>query len=95
MVPIVAWLIGRLDRYLIGVSARPLANRSRLLFLVSLVVVAAGLVDLVWGGAFTYVARAGTRILILLALFLVIAWPSRRVGFSSTRVGPAWTSIKR
>ncbi len=51
------------------------------------VIVAASIVDLIWGGAFTYVARAGPRILILGSLFIAV-WTIRAAAASSR--GEKW-----
>jgi hypothetical protein len=78
MVPIIALLISWLDRAMVKALARPTPERRQLLTEVAMVLIAAGMVDLVWGGAFTYTSRAGTRLLVVLAIFLLFAWRARR-----------------
>lgn len=77
------WYVNRLDRVLIRAqsSFKQGATLRRALLVAVVVVLVASLVDLVWGGTFTYVARVGVRVLLLLGLAGVVSifmLPSRR-----------------
>jgi hypothetical protein len=76
-IPVVAWAVNWVDRKWISVSAAPMIERRQLLAAVAFTIVGAGLLDLVWGGSFAYSARAETRLLIVLALFILFAWRRR------------------
>lgn len=94
MVPVVALLVAVIDRVVTAVDARPVTDRRRLLMVVALAVIAAGMVDLVWGGAFNYSVRAGTRVLILLVLYVGFAVRSSGRG-SRGRPAPRRTHTLR
>ena len=47
-------------------------------------IAAAGVVDLYWTGTFTYMARAGSRILVLTPLLLIVSAGQRRSRHEST-----------
>jgi hypothetical protein len=76
-IPLVGWAVNWLDRKWISVSAAPLVERRELVAAVALTILGAGLLDLIWGGSFTYAAREGTRLVIALAVFVVFAWRKR------------------
>lgn len=55
-------------------------SKARSLLLLVVLIASAGVVDLFWTGTFTYVARAGTRILVLTPLLLSVMAAQRRHG---------------
>jgi hypothetical protein len=79
-IPIVGWAVNWLDRKWIAINGAPMTDRRELLAAVALTIVGAGLLDLAWGGTFTFAARAGTRLVIVLAVFVLLAWRKREVG---------------
>jgi hypothetical protein len=65
MVPVLGWIVRMSDRWLEAANSRPTSTRRHLISLVAATIVACGLPDLLWGGTFTYVSRAGPRLLVL------------------------------
>jgi hypothetical protein len=88
MVPLHGFALSRLDRLLLGVT--PTRGRHLNVGLKSLIaiVLAAGLADYVWMGAFTYMSRAGIRGAILACLLLVLTHSRSRVLTRKTRPFP-------
>ncbi|MDP9143610.1 MAG: hypothetical protein M3N43_02765 [Actinomycetota bacterium] len=71
MILVLGWIVRWIDRWLETVNSYPLGDRRRLLSFVAATIAAAGMADLVWAGTFTWVARSGSRLLIVGLLFLV------------------------
>lgn len=65
MVPVIGFLVRALDSALIRSTSAEVATRRTLLMVTMLIILAASIVDLFWGGAHAYAARVGPRILIL------------------------------
>jgi hypothetical protein len=82
MVLVLGPIVRVIDRWLESTESGPVWDRPRLLSYVGAAIAAAGLVDLVWVGTFTWVARSGSRLLIigLLALLSWIVSPTRKHG---------------
>lgn len=82
MVPVIGGAVRVLDAALLRTMAARTATRQNLLAATAAVLLAASLVDLFWGGAFTYVARVGPRVLVLgvplLAALLGVGTRQRR-----------------
>lgn len=68
------WLARRQERLMSTVDVQ----KVRALLLLIVLIATSGVVDLFWTGTFTYVARAGTRILVLLPLLLMVVAVQRR-----------------
>ncbi|SCF33243.1 hypothetical protein GA0074696_4526 [Micromonospora purpureochromogenes] len=77
MVPITGLTLRWIDRAVDRVAARPLTTPRRLLGYTAGVLVVVGMVDLMWVGTSTYVSRTGCRLLVLLLLFVLVAWRHR------------------
>jgi hypothetical protein len=71
MIPIVGIFVRRLDRRLTPFWDREIRTRRHIVGLALVTILIAGLPDLVWGGTFTYVSRAGVRVIPLILLALV------------------------
>jgi hypothetical protein len=71
MIPIVGLGLNWLDARFLRRRAGVIRSRRELLILVMLVVAAAGMADLVWAGTFTYVARSGFRLALLVVLLVL------------------------
>ncbi|MFU8851389.1 hypothetical protein ACNAW0_10455 [Micromonospora sp. SL1-18] len=71
MVPVVGYALRGLDRLLVSCCSQGISDRRQVLWQVAVVVATTGMVDLMWVGSFTYVARVGSRLLVILALILV------------------------
>ncbi|MET4050819.1 hypothetical protein ABID81_000152 [Frigoribacterium sp. PvP054] len=71
-------ILGLLVRWLDNIAQRagtiPGMSRLDLLKIAALLILAASLTDLIWGGAFTYVSRTGPRLICLLVAFLALGW---------------------
>ncbi|WP_173154622.1 hypothetical protein [Phytohabitans suffuscus] len=72
MVPLVGLAVRAVDSFLQWSAGRPLTSRHALFAYAAALIVAAGLPDLMWVGTFTFTARAGTRLLLLVGAWLVI-----------------------
>jgi hypothetical protein len=72
MVPVVGLLVRWMDVILQKASDLAIRERADLLKVVAIIIASASIVDLVWGGTFTYMARVGSRLLILLALYVAL-----------------------
>jgi len=77
-VPVMGLFVMWLDNVAQGVSAKSSTNRLDLLKIVALLVLAASIADLIWGGAFTYTSRVGPRLICLAAVFLLFGWRAPR-----------------
>jgi len=71
MVPITGLAVRAADRLLARAAARPLVDRRTLFVLGTAVIIAAGLPDLAWG-TFTFTARAGMRLLVLVGVWFLL-----------------------
>ena len=85
MVPVVAYLVNWLDRAMISAQSVEVAERRDLLAIAVVTIMGASIVDLLWGGSFTYVERVAPRLLGILLIFLLFAW--RRKGTPGTQRG--------
>ncbi|WP_426565258.1 hypothetical protein ACPPVT_02815 [Angustibacter sp. McL0619] len=72
MVAVLGLAVGWTDRWLLAASSRPIVHRWQLLSLTGAVLASAGVVDLLWVGSQTYMARTGVRVLVL--LLLLVTW---------------------
>ena len=77
MIPAIAWTVRWLDRAYASQSVRTLRTRTDLFLKVSTILLASGVMDLVWVGTFTYAARTGMRLLIVCLLFAIFTWSSK------------------
>lgn len=73
MVPTVGASLGWVDDYLARRLGTPIAGRRDLLLVSASLVILGSMTDLVWNGTFVFSVRAGSRLFILLTLFLVTA----------------------
>jgi hypothetical protein len=92
MVPAAGLAIRGLDHVLARSMSLPIDSRRAVVRYSAAVVAAAGLIDLMWVGSFTYVARTGSRLLILAAVFVILAWrtkPPQHAGKPSQHAGSA------
>ena len=71
MIPVLSVIVRAIDAWLEAVNSRPILDHRRLLAFVGASIAAAGLVDLVWVGTFTWVARSGSRLLVIGALAIL------------------------
>jgi hypothetical protein len=78
MVPIVGLAIRGIDALLVRQVARPIADRRALLRYLTATVVVVGMIDLMWVGTFTYMARTGPRLLVLGVFVILFGIPVRR-----------------
>jgi hypothetical protein len=74
MVAVVGVLVRWIDAASQRVSRSSGASRLDLLKIAALLILAASITDLIWGGAFTYVSRVGPRLMCLFAVFLIFGW---------------------
>jgi hypothetical protein len=79
MVPITGLAVRAADDLLAKATARPLVDRRTVFVLGAAIIVAAGLPDLAWG-TFTFAARAGMRLMVLIGVLLLLTdrrttWP--------------------
>lgn len=74
MVPVTGLALRWIDRAVDRVASRPLTTPRRLLGYTAAILVVVGMVDLMWVGTSTYVSRTGCRLLVLLLLFVLVAW---------------------
>ncbi|KAB7743333.1 hypothetical protein GA707_14645 [Nostocoides sp. F2B08] len=72
MVPAVALLVRWMDSVLIRSASIPMLSHTDLLKIVAIIIASASIVDLVWGGTFTYIARVAARLLILVVLYALV-----------------------
>lgn len=73
-VPVFAFSLNWFERKWVILNARPLDSRKAILGAVVLVILAAGTLDLLWMGTFTFMSRTGTRLLVVFALFVLMGW---------------------
>lgn len=78
MVPAIGLLVLWADRWLFGSVHKPLATKRALLGLSAALIVAGSMGDYLWGGAHTFTGRAGTRLLVVLAL--TMTWAAIKIG---------------
>ena len=76
-IPVVGSFVRFCDRRLASQRQRHCSTLADVLSLAATAVLVAGIADLVWVGTFTYVARTGVRLLVLGALILSVALPTR------------------
>lgn len=62
------------DTGFLRIVSAGLKQRRDSLALATLLIIGSGMTDLLWGGTHTFMGRDGTRLLIILALFLVWGW---------------------
>ena len=74
MVIVVGLLVRWIDGAAQAASSTTTASRFTVLVISAMLILAASITDLVWGGAFTYVSRVGPRLICLFALFLILGW---------------------
>lgn len=74
MVGITGLLVRWLDNFAQRAGTIPGMTRLDLLKIAALLILAASLTDLIWGGAFTYVSRVGPRLICLVVAFLALGW---------------------
>lgn len=72
MIPATGFLVRGIDHLLSRASSLPLDVPHRIISYLAAVFAVAGMFDLVWVGTFTYVARGGSRILVLGALLVLV-----------------------
>lgn len=92
MIPVIGLVVRVLDNSMVRALAPAQFTSTSLLMATLMIVLAASIVDLFWGGAFTYVARIGPRVLIV-GLLLVLAVPLRLA--ESRPLTPAASSYRR
>lgn len=85
LLPIVAWFVNWIDRGLVASQRIAIDTRRQFLRRVAMILAAAGLLDLVWGGTFLYMSRTGLRMLILLAVLVVFAWKAKTPAMAPLR----------
>lgn len=78
LVPILGIGIRYIDRLLLRSRERTLETRRSVLVRTTVVLVTAGILDLVWVGTFGVAARTGQRLLIILAVAIVFALSNAR-----------------
>jgi hypothetical protein len=71
MVPITGLAVRAADGLLARAAARSLVDRRTLFVLGTAVIIAAGLPDLAWG-TFTFTARAGMRLMVLIGVLVLL-----------------------
>ncbi len=76
MVPAIGWIVRSLDTAMINALAPQRVTVRSLLIATMTVILVASIVDLFWGGAFTYTARVGPRVLVI-GLLLVFTMSLR------------------
>jgi hypothetical protein len=74
MIPALGLALRHADEALARRASTALDTRFAVVQYASYLVVCCGVVDLIWMGGFNYTARAGSRLLVLAAVFLVFAW---------------------
>lgn len=72
LIPFIGWGALLLDRLLVRAMRVGASDLLGSLSVAMCVVLAASVVDLIWGGTFTYVARTGPRLLMLGAVFVMV-----------------------
>lgn len=90
MVPVTGYVLKKLDRVLLLAQSRGLNDRRDLLAVSTGVVLCSSVVDLLWGGTFTYVARVGPRLVVILALFMLTVWKEPRLHKRTSHVAASW-----
>ncbi|WP_192378532.1 MATE family efflux transporter [Rhodococcus rhodochrous] len=75
----VGFAVWALDRLMVKFTSASLWDRRGILTVSGIVILASGILDFVWGGSFTFVARIGPRLVVLLVLWLIfVSGPGRR-----------------
>ncbi|MFC9335687.1 hypothetical protein [Arthrobacter sp. NPDC057009] len=74
MVPVYGWFVNRLDGLLVNRQPTAVSTISGLLMLATVTILGASIVDLLWGGTFTYASRVGPRLIIIAALWAAFGW---------------------
>ncbi|RLP87457.1 hypothetical protein EAD89_18800 [Micromonospora sp. BL4] len=74
MIPVTGLAVRGVDRLLAWASGRPLTTPHAMGAYVAAVLAVVGLLDLVWVGSFTYIARTGGRLAVLAVLVLAVGW---------------------
>lgn len=95
MVPVVGYLVRWIDVAMVRAQGIELNDRRSLLAIVAITIIGASIVDLMWGGSFTYMARVAPRLLILFVLFAVFAWEPKAREVRPTMPSPAYRHIIR
>jgi hypothetical protein len=72
MVPAVGLLMRGLDHILARMTRFPLNSMHAVMRYTLAIVAAVGVIDFAWVGTFTYMARSGSRLLVLAVVFLVL-----------------------
>lgn len=78
MIPVTALVLHALDDWLTRARSSGLRTRRSILSLTAATVAAAGVLDLFWGGTFTYMNRGGLRLTFLALLIVVLTATHRR-----------------
>ena len=90
MVPLTGYVLKRLDHVLLLSQSRGLNDRRDLLAVTASVVLCSNVVDLLWGGTFTYVSRVGPRLIVILALFMLTVWREPRPHEKTRHIASSW-----
>lgn len=77
MLPVTAWLISKAQGWQHASHSQSARTRHDLFARVATIIIAAGILDLFWGGTFLFAARGGQRLLILGIIYVLVAWHSR------------------
>jgi hypothetical protein len=93
MIPVLSVIVRAIDAWLEAVNSRPILDHRRLLAFVGASIAAAGLVDLVWVGTFTWVARSGSRLLVIGALAILSSLTASARAPSPRVHGPPPTAL--
>jgi hypothetical protein len=80
LIPILGFGIRWVDRLMLRSRDRDLIDRRSILFRTTMVLIASGILDLVWVGTFGVAARTGQRLVILLMVFIVFALMAGKKG---------------
>ncbi len=92
-----SYFVRFLDRRLSNAQSQLVSSPMQILTLTATVLATAGLLDLVWVGTFGYMSRTGQRLLVLAAVYIVLAWNRRRTSnlMSATHSGRRSPRVQR
>lgn len=88
MVPVTGLAVRGVDRLRARVASLPTTTPRVIVGYLAGVLAVVGMFDLAWVGTFTYMARTGSRLLVLAVLFVLVAWQRRPL---EDRIDRAWT----
>lgn len=94
LVPILGVSVRWLDDTVQGRTVTRSLTRGDVLRITALLVMAASLTDLIWGGSFTYVSRVGPRLLCLGAAYMAFGWRAPAARPSESLLSPANSSSR-